>query len=111
MFARQTRQGSLVADVRRETMCGNDNPRPSDWEQMHNENARLRAENERLQRQLEASQRRLQQIVVGSPLLVRELDVSALSDHIATLRKQGITDFSAYFAARPEQVPVCVNLA
>src|SRR5579871_2845856 len=92
-------------------MCENDSPRPSNWEQMHNENARLRAENERLQRQLEASQRRLQQILIGSPLLVRELDVSALSDHFATLREQGITDFSAYFAAHPEQVPVCVNLA
>jgi two-component system cell cycle sensor histidine kinase/response regulator CckA len=80
-------------------------------ESLRAENARLRAETERLQHQLTTAQSRFQQIVSGSPLLVRELDVQPLLDHFARLRVEGVTDFGAYFDLHPDQVPLCVNLA
>jgi PAS domain S-box-containing protein len=92
-------------------MSGNGERSRRELERLHSENARLRAENEQLQNQLTDSRRRLQQIVAGSPLLVRELDVRPLMEHFHTLRAQGVTEFRAYFDAHPEQVPVCVNLA
>ena len=58
---------------------------------------------------LRTSEERYRGLFEDSPIALWEEDFSAVKLSIENLRKQGVTDFRAYFKSHPEQVAQCIE--
>ena len=59
---------------------------------------------------LRAAEERFRSLFEHSPIVLWEEDGSVLKAHLDDLRAAGVTDFRAYFTARPEEVSRCFGM-